>query len=244
MPWPLPERDDDLLALAKSYPFAAPDQSYLFRDGRALGLGDVDLSGRWPVLAHGSNRAPEHLSRKFTDNHGREAEIPVIYAWLADHDVVYSAHVTQYGAVASTLQHSPGCRVNIAVTWLTEAQLARMHETEGRNYPFGRLLDIELELEAGEQRRLDRVWVYASDHGCLALDDAPVGLAAVAAEGRTHRSLSQEEALTLVRDRHHPQEELDRHILANIADGARRAALIAELRGGAIPATLPHFQPA
>ena len=137
MPWPLPTSDPERLALAKSYPFAAPGQSYLFRDGAAA-PSDPALSapelydGRTAVIAHGSNRAPDQLLRKF----GAGAEIPVIRAWLADYDVVFSAHVTSYGSIAANLQHAPGVRACVFVTWLTAGQLTRMHETElgGENY--------------------------------------------------------------------------------------------------------------
>ena len=90
MPWKLPESDRELLALAKSYPFPAPEGSYLFSGGEAGPIAPADFAGRVPVLAHGSNRSPEQLRRKF----GTAAEIPVTYGWLADYDVVYSAHIT------------------------------------------------------------------------------------------------------------------------------------------------------
>ena len=99
MPWPLPTSETELLALAKSYPFAAPTQSYLFRNGAAA-PSDPALSapdcydGRTAVIAHGSNRSPDQLLRKF----GASAEIPVTRAWLADYDVVFSAHVIGYGS--------------------------------------------------------------------------------------------------------------------------------------------------
>ena len=146
MPWKLPESEGELLALAKSYPYPAPDRSYHFADGQAGPIDRADFTGRVPVLAHGSNRSPEQLKRKF----GTAAEIPVSFGWLTEYDVVYSAHITQYGAVASTLQHRPGTRVRLAINWLNDAQLLRMHETEGpSNYAFGRLVGIDLTLEHG-----------------------------------------------------------------------------------------------
>src|SRR3546814_1587568 len=69
MPWALPETDDALLRPAKGYPYAAPAGSYLYRDGASKPLeGSLDpdlMAGRVPVIAHGSNRAPEQLHRKF-----------------------------------------------------------------------------------------------------------------------------------------------------------------------------------
>ncbi len=251
-PWALPSDEESLLRLAKGYPFAAPAESFLYRDGEAGPLPDdrPDLfEGRAPVIAHGSNRSPHQLKRKFDYLSGRESEIPVINAWLSDHDVVYSAHVTQYGAMAANLQYIPGARVEISVTWLTAAQLVRMHETElgGENYAYGEMRGIELSLESGPCRELETARVYISTHGCLnhSGPDAaprPVGLAALRAEGRDYEMLDQEAALTLVRDRHRPGWHLDRHILETIRNPLGRRQLVGELRRTAIPAAAPHFE--
>ena len=239
MPWKLPEDDGELLALAKSYPFDAPPGSYLFAEGVARPLGHAGYDGRVPVVAHGSNRAPAQLRRKF----GEAAEIPVTVGWLADYDVVYSAHITQYGAVASTLQHAPGTRARISLTWLSARQLDRMHETEGPStYAFGRLEGIELRLEAGPAERVTEAYVYLGRNGCLDLDGGPVGLAAVSAEARAHQTRSQEAALTLVRDRHRPHMAIDQLILESVRRPERRLALVAEMRARAIPAVAPDFQ--
>lgn len=239
MPWKLPESDVDLLALAKSYPYPAPESSYLFADGEAGPIERADFEGRVPVLAHGSNRSPVQLKRKF----GSAAEIPVSLGWLADYDVVYSAHITQYGAVASTLQHRPGTRVRLAINWLDEAQLARMHETEGpSNYAFGRLAGIDLSLEHGPVVERREALVYLGRNGCLDLDDGPVGLAAVAAEGRGHHARHQEEALDLVRARHRPEMGLEDMILEAVRDSSRRLALTGEMKARAVPVAAPHFE--
>lgn len=246
MPWALPRSDRARLALAKAYPFETPGTSYLFRGGAAvslgLGIGDPGLyDGRTPVIAHGSNRSPTQLRRKFGD----DAEIPVSRAWLDDHDVVYSAHITRYGAIAANLQHSPGTRVEVFVTWLDPAQLGRMHETElpDDRYLFGRLANLALTLESGPSREIAEACVYLSTQGCLADRGAPIALAAVKAEGRQHRELHQEAALALVRDRHRPGRDLDQVILEIVRHPARRHALIEEMRRDARPPTAPLFQP-
>jgi hypothetical protein len=248
--WPLPESPAARLALAKAYPFPAPGHSYLFRNGAAQPLDSgasqaALFAGRLPVIGHGSNRSPEQLHRKF----GAYAEIPVSRAWLRDYDVVYSAHVSQYGSIAANLQHSPGTLAEVYVTWLTEDQLGRMHETElgGENYYYGRLNGVSLELEAGPQAALEGAKVYLSTRGCLARDGgplglAPVGLAEVASKGRPHGALDQLGVLDLVRARHRPERDLDHHILETIRDPAGRKTLIAEMEAGAIPAEAPHFE--
>lgn len=249
MPWKLPETDAARLALAKSYPFPAPGRSYLFRDGVAAplepGTSQVTLfAERQPVIGHGSNRSPEQLARKF----GAGVEIPVSRAWLRDYDVVYSAHVTQYGSIAANLQHTPGALAEVYVTWLAADQLDRMHETElgGENYYYGRLGGVSLTLEAGPVAALADPCVYLSTRGCLAHEGAheggPLGLAAVASQGRPHAALHQEDALDLVRGRHRPARKLDHHILETIRDPAGRKALVAEMEAHAIPAEAPHFE--
>ena len=241
MPWPLPADDESRLELAKGYPFAAPRRSYLFAHGETRSVKEARFEGREPVIAHGSNRSPHQLARKFAGHAGQDGEIPVTYGWLSDYDVVYSAHVTNYGAIASNLHHSPGCKVKIAVTWLSERQLERMHETEGLNYPFGRLEDITLEKEAGPALRMAQALIYVSRHGCLQHAGAAIGLAAVESRQRSHGTFSQLEALSLVRDRYHAEEELDRHILRNIAEAERRRALIKRMAAEAMPSRVPHF---
>ncbi len=245
--WTLPNDDADLLRLAKGYPFAAPDGSYLYRDGdhKPLDPKRSDIfRNRLPVIAHGSNRAPEQLRRKFEHLKGPDSEIPVTRAWLADHDVVYSAHVTQYGAIAANLQHMPGVRVRLFVTWLSEAQLTRMHETElgNENYVYGALEQVSLELEGGPQVILTSAFVYLSTRGCIDRDGHPVGLAAVPAEGRPYAALHQEEVITLVRDRHHPERVLESHILTTIRDLPGRKALVEKLSHTAIAPAAPHFR--
>ncbi len=236
MPWPLPDAAAERLALALDYPYAAPESSYLFAEGAEQPIAAADYAGRRPVLAHGSNRAPGQLLRKF----GTAAEIPVTYAWLAGFDVVYAAHVTRYGAVSSTLQRAPGCRVRVALTWLNEAQLARMHETEGAaSYPFGRLEGVTLEPEEGPAAAAFECYVNA--HGSLAEAGRPVGLGLLRAESRPHGARLQRDLQEALRARHHPADSLEAHVLATIADPGRRRAFAERLRAEALPLDLPGF---
>ncbi|MEX0758946.1 MAG: hypothetical protein WD100_05145 [Tistlia sp.] len=236
MPWPLPEAAAERLALALDYPYAAPNESFLFAEGREQPIAAADFDGRRPVIAHGSNRAPAQLLRKF----GAAAEIPVTYVWLEGYDVVYAAHVTRYGAISSTLQRAPGCRVRVALTWLTAGQLACMHETEGAaSYPFGRLEGVALEPEAGPAAR--SLCCYVNAFGSLAEAGRAVGLALLRAEGRPHGACLQRDLQERLRARHHPVDALNDHVLALIADERRRRALAAKLRAEALPLDLPDF---
>lgn len=243
MPWPLPRDEAELLALAKTYPYAAPAGSYLFAEGRVVPLtGAADerrlFAERFPVIAHGSNRAPAQLARKF----GGAARIPVTVGWLRDYDVVYSAHMTRYGAIASTLHYAPGVRARLSLTWLSGAQLLRMHETEGfEHYSFGWLRRIELDLEIGPESAVTEVSVYLSTYGCLTRAGGPIGLAVVEAAGRSREPLHQEAALELVRHRHRPHMTLDHMILDAIRAAPRRRALVRDMRARALARDAPHF---
>lgn len=245
MPWRLPDTDAELLSLATGYPYSRAHRSYLFSNGqhRTLEPGDADESlfkGRVPVIGHGSNRSSEQLARKFGDG----AVIPVSQAWLHDYDVVYSAHMTRYGAIAANLKHTPGVAGEVWVTWLDETQLHRMHETElgAEIYCFGWLEGVRLELDVGPHGEIDFAGLYLSTYGYLAQDGEAIALEAVPARNRTRPSLSQESALGLVRTRYRPQSELETMILEAIREPDRRHALIAEMRAEAIAPDAPHFQ--
>lgn len=240
--WTLPRERQARLAIAKGYPYTVPDASYLFRDGAVRPLDDADFRGRTPVLGHGSNRSPEQLERKFGHLSGRHSEIPVTFVWLHDYDVVYSAHMAGYGSVTSTLQAAQGCRVRVAINWLDEAQLQRMHETEG-NYSFGHLKGVTVQPEAGPKGLDDAITMYLSDHGCLSDGGVPLALAAVPAEARPHRAHHQEEALDLLRRRLAPGHALDDFILHNIDCAETRRTRVARMKNDAIPADVPHFEP-
>jgi len=252
LPWELPTTDPELLALAKGYPYEHPGSSYLYRDGAASPLSEADgarFDGRTPVIAHGSNRSPAQLRRKFDYLAGDDSEIPVTRAWLCDHDVVYSAHITRYGAIAANLQHAPGVRVELFVTWLDAVQLERMHATEfgSETYVYGHLTGVVLDLEHGPVPSLNRASVYLSKRGCLTdhhQDHSPqaIGLAAVPAEGRPYRSLAQGEVLAYVQDRFGGDEHLDDHILETVRNNDRRQELVAAMTATAVPPAAPHFE--
>ncbi len=245
MPWPLPEAPEERLALAKGYPFAAPAESFVFVAGEVRPIEEADFSDRRPVLAHGSNRAPAQLARKFGHLSEEDGAVPVTRAWLREYDVVYAAHITRYGAVSSTLQHAPGCEAALAVNWLTEVQLQRMHETEGvGGYAYGQLESVALVLEAGPAAQLDEVALYLGRHGCLTIEGTAVGLAAVPSRNRQHRALHQEEVQAWLRERHRPDQDLDEMILQHVADSGARQRLARSLQAEALPPATPHFRTA
>jgi len=247
MPWSLPDDPAALLALGRDYPYEAPPRSYLFRDGRAespdqAGWAAVDFAGRTAVLAHGSNRSPAQLARKFLDKAYRgETGVPVVYGWLAGYDVVYAAHVARYGAVTSTLCHAPGVRCRVAVTWLAPDQLAFMHETERMNYTYGRLPAGSFRPEVGPTPAAP--YAYVGNHGPFLVDGRPTALAAVEAENRPWPARRQDEMQAFLASLFHPGEAWEALILLRIAQPEQRRAFEDRLRGTVAPLAVNGFEP-
>ncbi|UUX51972.1 hypothetical protein NUH88_09760 [Nisaea acidiphila] len=222
--------DNAGLQRAYGYPYAAPPHDYVFTEGRAETFrGEVDLSERHPVIAVGSNRAPEQLRRKFGIGPG--CEIPVTWAWMHGYDVVYCAHLAGYGSVPATLHSSPGTEVRVAVTWLTESQLARMHETEnvGESYVYGTFEEEVIDL--GDGRPVRRAGCYITRRGALALEGSPVALAEVEARNRRFVSLGQRAKLAAVHRYFGDRPDLEEWILSMLGEEnrERRAALAVAL---------------
>jgi hypothetical protein len=238
--WEVPRDRAARLALAHGYPYDIPAHSYLFREGRAVPLdGRPDTIGRTPVLAIGSNQSPAQLARKFA--HAPDSIIPVTRAWLESFDICFATHVTRYGAIPGNLYPCPGMRVRLSVTWLDDEQLRVMHATEitGENYVFARLHGLGLETDEGA--RVDRALAYISLHGAMAIDGAPLGLAAMAAENRPHRAVLQPEALAALHRRCGGAGSLDDFVLAAIDDEAERVRRTGLMRTDPVPFDWPDM---
>jgi hypothetical protein len=220
---------DAVVHRALEYPYAAPPHSYLYDASapnrcRALPLDSKQWERRTPVLAAGSNRAPERLAQKF-QRAFPDALIPVTQAHLTDFDSVYCAHVTSYGSVPATLHPSPGTTLTLHITWLTDDELACMHDTEqpGVNYHFARMTGLKLAVEDGT--RLDAAYAYLSAHGALIEDGAPVALAALSATGRRFPVRTQSAMLAGVSARVAPGVDVHDFIRGVVGIEADRCAL-------------------
>jgi hypothetical protein len=239
--WPVPAGRAERLALAFSYPFAIPEGSYLFQDGAALPLpADENFRGRTPVLAVGSNQSPEQLARKFAHMKG-PVRCPVTRCWLGDFDVVHATHVTRYGAIPGNLHPAPGARVRLSVTWFDPEQLAVVHETEltGENYVFGRLEGAKVQIESGGAMPglfAPELYAYVSLEGVLNRDGKPLGLAALAAEGRPHPAATVREALAHLHARAGDHPTVEDMIIAAIDRPEERRRLTTLMRRDAIVA--------
>jgi hypothetical protein len=249
MPWELPRDQSDRLRLAKGYPFIAPQTSYLFIDGRSEGFSKVaeygiDLSERKAVIAHGSNRAPEQLARKFVGHSSGQDPIPLTAIWLHDHDVVYSAHVARYGSVAAELVYCPGTSVQIFLTWLTGDQLHRMHDTElpGGNYSYGHI-DCRWESLEGFDLPVDAnsLAVYRSSFGALNYRGKPLALKALPAKNRCYNSLGQEEVLRFVHQEHGGKDDLDAAILKSVESSQYRKQVVEAVRKQSLDVFHPSY---
>ncbi len=185
------------------------------------------------LLAYGANRSYEGLTRKLGVP---SPPVCVAHGWLHDFDVAYSAHLSPYGAVPATLQHSPGTQVSVHVLHLDDRQLAAIESAEP-NYRLVRLADISLDLDGGG--RLESVDAYLSRHGCLAVKGAERALSAIRARRRRFPAADAASILAAVRDRLAPTDDLDAFILDGVADPALQRRRTAVLRADARPFALP-----
>lgn len=222
---------------AKAYPFNIPQSSYILdaQGWRPL-EGEPQLKGRHAVIASGSNASPDRLQTKYADHADLlDAGIPVLRAKLHDFDAVYSAHIARYGSIPATLAFAPGAVTDVFITWLTDAQLERMHQTEavGVNYDYVKLSGIHLLCETGAG--LTAAHAYISKRGCLNKEGKPVPLAALDTAGRQWRPMSQEQALDFARTQTAPHEDADTFIRQHIDSANVRADRTAQLSQSALP---------
>jgi hypothetical protein len=194
-----------ILERALAYPYATPDRSYLYRNGEAhaLPVDGPDLTERTPLLSYGANSAPEALARKLASLPG--VDMPVLRAELESYDVVYSAHVSPYGAVPATLIESPGTTAPVFVLHPTVDQHALLTASE----PNYNLVEV------------NGIAAYRSKHGPLELDGSAVALAAVRSTGRTLPELDEPAILDRVRAHLEPQLSLEEFVLDSAARGGR-----------------------
>jgi hypothetical protein len=203
--------DATAFAWACAYPWARPAGSYLLgEDGHATPLSELtrrerehaierfssggrDEVGRVPLLAIGSNAAPEALQRKFAHfEDAGDRTVLAVSGRLHEFDVGFSAHPALYGAMPATIFPSPGTAVSTTLLWVTPAQFTQLTWSE-LSYRLGRLR-TRFEVDHADER-FDEVLVFVSHWGAFCPDGEPVALAAVPADGRTATALTQEQAL-------------------------------------------------
>jgi hypothetical protein len=225
-----PRSDRHTVARALRYPYPPPPHPVRVTAGGVTPLPDpvpeaLLAEGRNAVIAVGANAGPERLREKLW---GLEPDlppesVPVVPAWLEHHAVVYSAHITRYGAVPATLHPCPGARSRVAVLFPTPDELARLHASEalGENYRFARLHGLRLALAGGGS--LAAAGAYLSLHGPLRRDGAPIAVAAVHAVGVPYPALGQVEVQRLAMERLQAAGPVRDFVRDNAADPELRA---------------------
>jgi hypothetical protein len=194
------------LERALGYPWTRPPGSYRLMGAGVelladMGTGEQERTftqftsggGRSPVLAIGSNAAPETLAAKFA--HFPEEEDRAVLALtgrLHDFDVGVAAQPTAYGSMPATLFPSPGTAVCATVLWVTPTQFTQLAWSEF-SYRLGKLR-TRFEVDESDTH-FDEVLVFVSRFGTFCVDERPVALAAIEANGRTAESLTQEQLL-------------------------------------------------
>jgi hypothetical protein len=199
--------DGAAIAQALGYPWERPAGSFLLRDGALEPLDAVGRTerertiarfaspadGRLPVLAIGSNAAPEVLERKLAHFAGAaDRAVLALTGRLHDFDVGVAAQPTMYGSMPATLFASPGTAVAATLLWVTPAQFTQLAWSE-ITYRLGRLR-TRFEVEEGAAI-FDEILVFVSRFGAFCPDGEPVALAAIPADRRTAPELSQEQLL-------------------------------------------------
>jgi hypothetical protein len=205
----LPARTHDEVTFARAiaYPWARPAGSFLLSGGETsmlahLGAGERDDAlarflapdcGRLPVLAIGSNGAPETVERKFAHfERAEDRSLLAVTGHLHDFDVGVAAQPSLYGSMAATPFPSPGTATRASLLWVTPAQFTQLAWSE-LTYRLGRL---RTRFEADDDLPdRDEVLVFVSRFGAFCPDGEPVALAAVPARGRVASELSQEQSL-------------------------------------------------
>lgn len=181
------------LRRAAAYPYEIPERSFVQLGDRTTLLDELpDLSGRHPLLAYGSNAAPEALVRKLAAE--PRTPLPLIRAELSDFDAVYSDHLSPYGAVPATLHPSPGTMLTAFVAYPTDQQRLLLSASEP-NYEERRLTGVSCRPELGEP--LLEVDAFISRHGCLLRGGTPLALSAIPARNRRFPALDQTAAKRL-----------------------------------------------
>ncbi len=188
-----------ILKRARDYPYDSPRGSFLYQDGEILEFHPDQITNRIPVLAFGSNKAPTQLQRKF--GHLPNSIIPVEAVTLHDFDVVFAAHVTSYGSIPAMLQHCPNVEVKIAITWLDEAQLEVMHQTElsAANYAYAKLENIKL-IRSNNNAKTE-AFAYVGKRGHLLLSPKNtngIAISDIHAKNRTWEEKTTAEILSIL----------------------------------------------
>ncbi len=191
------EFTEELYRHALGYPWPRPETSYLLDDGAVLeAAADLraEVAGRYPLLAFGSNGAPERLALKLAHLAPAQRRVLVVAGDLHGFDVGVSALPAVYGAMPATIVASPGTVIRASVLWATAEQVTALTWTE-LSYALGRLDGIRFDPDLPAAPAVESVLAYASRWGAHRVDGEVVAMAGVPARGRRAPALTQEQLL-------------------------------------------------
>ncbi|MBE7636843.1 hypothetical protein GUA87_08305 [Sneathiella sp. P13V-1] len=209
-------KDSDIVKRALGYPYLRPLHSYILKNGRIQRLDAyTPETNRTPVLACGSNAAPEQLIRKFS---GIEtSEIPVTYTRLDNFVSAYSPHISGYGAIPATLLPMEGASTSCHITWLTPEQLDVMHKSEavGVNYRYSKLSNINLNCDLTGHHH--SIHAYIGRRGYLSFNNQPAVLKEIPFSRSWHNCLPLTQEAVQVKVMHKLTDKinLNRYIVEN-----------------------------
>lgn len=230
------------LERALDYPYDAPDQAYLIKNGRVLDLDPAyDFVGRVAVLSVGSNRAPVQLNRKFGD----ATELPVTPVRVHDCDVVHVANLAPYGAVPCSAFPCQGTHIDLNIAWLTPAQLLVMHQTESVGFAYDW---VEWDLACIEHQfdgPLDRLFGYAALAGAFSDGgEGPFGLQRIIAKNRQFVTKTQLQVQDIIYHRYCETRVSLKHWIYQLqTDQLLRNKVASDLRSEAILCSFMPWQP-
>jgi hypothetical protein len=245
------ELTDEIYTRALGYPWERPQGSYLLTGDTVERLGDLPAGAihelreaRWPLLAFGSNAAPERLTLKFGHLATEQRRLLVTTGDLHGFDVGVSAHPSMYGSMPATIFPSDGTVVRAAVLWVTAEQLTALTWTE-LSYSLGRLDGIRFDCDASGTPPIDRVYAFVSRLGALQVDGDVVALAAVPAAGRQAPAYTQEQLLDHLAVRVLGPGSTARALVTLLMEdfGGSAATIGPMLQTSALPFDSPHWTP-
>lgn len=213
---------------------------------------------RHPVLAIGSNAGVEQLHRKYAPSMFPHVLVPVVQCILEDFDVVYAPLLAGYGSATATLEHSPGTAVQLHITFLHDAQLERMHATEG-TYFLVELAGVTLHeacsiTEPWPAHRVDHAaWLYLHQNGSFyppsvnSDSPTPIAIAEIGALHRRFPSHTQAQMLDRIKGAYDGPLAaayaglcLDAWVHRIVTRAAERHAIVQWLAGRARPLAFPR----
>jgi hypothetical protein len=201
------EYEQEALRHALGYPWERPGGSFRLSDAgveplermspaerdETIGEYSAGAEERLPLLAIGSNGAPDVLRRKFAHfPEPGDRSVLALTGRLHEFDVGFAAQPALYGSLPATLFPSPGTAVCTTVLWVSATQFTQLAWSE-LSYRLGRL-ETRFEVDEGGAA-FEEVVVFVSRFGAFRVGGEPVAQAAVPATGRTAASFTQEQAL-------------------------------------------------